>query len=105
MYSYPLPNAFTDPHIPTPFTIGLHACATSRIAHPVGRKASKLAKISPTVRLKNANKMTRVTMNPMKRNNFRSLNISWKSALNFFLPIVLTFNMIMTTTITSQDRP
>lgn len=50
-------------------------------------KASKLAKMSPTVRLRNAKSMPRVTMNPINRNNLRSLNMSWKSALNFFLPI------------------
>jgi hypothetical protein len=27
MYSYPLDKALTDPHIPMPFTNGLHACA------------------------------------------------------------------------------
>lgn len=60
---------------------------TWRRAHPVGRKANKLEKMSPTVRLRNTNIITSVTINPMNRISFRSLNISWKSALNFFLPI------------------
>lgn len=50
-------------------------------------KANRLAKMSPTVRLRNVNRMTRVTTDPINRKSFRSLNISWKSALNFFLPM------------------
>lgn len=59
-------------------------------AQPVGKKASKLTKMSPTVRLRKIKSTAMVTTNPMKRNNFRSLNISWKSALNLFLPMDTT---------------
>lgn len=60
---------------------------TCKIAHPVGMNASKLAKMSPMVSPRNWKRITSVTMNPINRNNFRSRNISWKSALNFFRPI------------------
>lgn len=56
-------------------------------AHPVGMKASRLANMSPTVRLRTVNRIPRVTTEPMNRKSLRSLNINWKSALNFFLPM------------------
>jgi len=56
-------------------------------AHPVGMKASRLAKMSPTVRSRTVKSTTTVTMDPIKRSNFRRRNINWKSALNFFLPM------------------
>jgi hypothetical protein len=62
----------------------VHTC---RIAKPVGRKASRLWKMSPTVRWRVVNRITRVITDPIKRNSLRSLNMSWKSALNFFLPM------------------
>lgn len=60
---------------------------TCRRAHPVGKKPSKLAKISPIVSSRNFMQMISPTTNAMNRNSFKSLNISWKSALNFFLPM------------------
>lgn len=65
---------------------------TCRRAHPVGKKASRLAKMSPTVRLRKVNIRTRVTTDPINRNNFKSLNTSWKSALNFFPPMDIIFS-------------
>lgn len=65
---------------------------TCRRAQPVGKKASRLAKMSPTVRLRKVNIRTRVTMDPINRNNFKSLNTSWKSALNFFPPMDIIFS-------------
>lgn len=63
-------------------------------AHPVGRKASKLWKMSPTVRWRVVNRITRITRNPINRNILRSLNINWKSALNFFLPLETICDLI-----------
>lgn len=63
------------------------AVCTCRIAKPVGRKASRLWKMSPTVRWRVVKRITRVITDPIKRNSLRSLNKSWKSALNFFLPM------------------
>jgi len=60
---------------------------TNKKAHPVGKKANKQTKMSPAVRCRNTKKTTRVLMKPMNNKSFRSLNISWKSALNFFLPM------------------
>lgn len=60
---------------------------TCRRAHPVGKKPSKLAKISPVVSSRNFKQMISPTMKAMNRNSFRSLNINWKSALNCFLPM------------------
>lgn len=61
--------------------------STCIIAHAVGKKAKRLAKMSPTVRLSRVNIKHRATMAPINRNNFRRRNINWKSALNFFLPM------------------
>lgn len=60
------------------------------MAHPVGAKARKLANMSPTVRCRRVKRMARVPTDPMNKNSLRSRNISWKSALNFFLPIDTT---------------
>jgi hypothetical protein len=60
------------------------------MAHPVGAKARKLANMSPTVRWRRVKSMARVPTDPMNKNNLRRRNISWKSALNFFLPIETT---------------
>lgn len=56
-------------------------------AHPVGKKASRLANMSPTVRSRRVNINTKPAMKPINKNDFKRRNISWKSALNFFLPI------------------
>lgn len=77
-------------HIVNMHTDRAHTC---RIAHPVGMKANMLAKMSPTVRLRKAKKITRVTMIPINKKNLRSLNNSWKSALNFFLPMDTICNL------------
>lgn len=103
-YSYPLARALIELHIPIPFTIGRHACAINKRAHPVGKKANKQTKMSPAVRCRNTKK-TRVPMKPMNNKSFRSLNISWKSAPNFFLPMDTIFRMMTTATMTSHDRP
>lgn len=55
-------------------------------AHPVGMKARILTNISPIVRLRRAKRIPTVPTKPMKSSNLRSRNMSWKSALNFFLP-------------------
>jgi hypothetical protein len=78
---------------------------TDNRAHPVGAKARKAAKMSPTVRLRRENRMPRVPTKPMNSSSLRSLNMSWKSALNFFLPIDTTFSTSTTATMTSHDRP
>ena len=55
-------------------------------------KARRLAKMSPTVRWRRRKRVAKAPMVPMKRNNFSNRNMSWKSALNFFLPMETTCN-------------
>lgn len=55
-------------------------------AHAVGKKAKRLTKISPIVRLSRVNIKPMATMAPININNLRRRNINWKSALNCFLP-------------------
>lgn len=55
-------------------------------AQPVGIKARRLTKMSPIVRLSRVNIKTSMTIIPINRKNLRRRNISWKSALNVFLP-------------------
>lgn len=103
-YSYPLAKPFTDPHMCIFFTVGLQACDTSRRNHPVGKKANKLANISPTISSRNFTAKIRITTNETNMKSFISLNASWKSALSLSLPIAKTLKMIMAPRITSQEK-
>jgi hypothetical protein len=61
------------------------------MAHPVGAKAMKLVNKSPTVRWRRVKRMASVPTDPVNKKNVRSQNISWKFALNLFLPIDTTY--------------
>jgi hypothetical protein len=45
-------------------------------AHPVGKNARRLAKMSPNVKLSRVNIKTRMTTVPINRDNLRRRNIS-----------------------------
>lgn len=72
--------------------------------HPVARKPSELAKMSPTVRSRNLMERMSTTAKAMKTNILRSRKASWKSALSLILPMARILNMIIAPMITSQEK-
>ena len=56
----------------------------------MGMKARMLAKMSETVRLRRVKRIPRIPTDPRNTISLRILNMSWKSALNFFLPMDTT---------------